>query len=71
MNDETLKHLLALRKVNEALIEGLKTAIFVLRNKDNLSEERRKSLAESLERLIAQSEEIYGEGSPDSPELLF
>jgi hypothetical protein len=60
MNDETVKHLWALRKVNEALIEGLKTAIFVLKNKDDLSEQRRKSLVESLERLIAQSEEIYG-----------
>lgn len=61
MDSETLEHLLALRQVNKALIEGLKTAIFVLRNKDDLSEERRKSLVESLERLVAQSEEIYGE----------
>ena len=61
MDDETFKHLWALRKVNEALIEGLKTAIFVLKNKDDLSEKRTKSLIESLERLIAQSAEIYGE----------
>ena len=61
MDNETVKHLWALRKVNEALLEGLKTAIFVLKNKDDLSEKRRKSLIESLERLIAQSEEIYGE----------
>ena len=30
MDDETVKHLWALRKVNDALIEGLKLAIFVL-----------------------------------------
>jgi hypothetical protein len=61
MDNETVNHLWALRKVNEALIEGLKLDIFVLRNENNLSEERRKSLTGSLERLIAQSEEIYGE----------
>ena len=61
MDEEITKHLWALRKVNEALIEGPKIAIFVLKNKDDLSEQRRKSLAESLERLIAQSAKIYGE----------
>ena len=30
MDNETVKHLWALRKVNEALIEGFKTAILVL-----------------------------------------
>ena len=61
MDTETVKHLWALRKVNEALIEGLKLAVLVLRNENNLSEARRKSVTESLERVIAQSEEIYGE----------
>jgi len=61
MDNETVKHLWALRKANEALIEDLKLAVLVLRNENNLSEERRKSLAASLERLIAQSKEIYGE----------
>jgi len=61
MDDETLKHLLALRKVNDALIEGLKTAIFVLEKEEELSKQRRKSFIESLKGLIAQSEEIYGE----------
>jgi hypothetical protein len=63
MHNDTVKHLWALRKVNEALIEGLKIAIFVLKNRDDLSEQRRKSLTEPLERLIAQSEEIYGEAA--------
>ena len=36
MDNETVKHLWALRKVNDALIEGLKTAIFVLEKEDDL-----------------------------------
>jgi hypothetical protein len=64
MDDETVKHLWALRKVNEALIEGLKTAIFVLKNKKDLSEKRRNSLIESLERLVTQSEVIYSGEAP-------
>ena len=60
MDDETVKHLWALRKVNEALIEGLKTAVFVLGKKEELSKERKKSMIESFKGLIAQNEEIYG-----------
>ena len=63
MDDETVKHLWALQKVNEALIEGLKVAIFVLEKEEELSKERKKSMVESLKGLIAQSEEIYGEGA--------
>ena len=36
MDNETVKQLWALRKANEALIEGLKLAIFVLENRENL-----------------------------------
>ena len=60
MDDETVKHLWALQKVNEALIEGLKVAIFVLEKEEELSKERKKSMIESLKGLIAKSEEIYG-----------
>jgi len=65
MDDETVKHLWALRKVNEALIEGLKTAIFVLEKEEKLSKERKKSMIESLKGLIAKSEEIYEEASTE------
>ena len=51
----------ALGKVNEALIEGLKTAIFVLEKEEGLTPERRKSMIESLKAMVAQSQEIYGE----------
>ena len=47
--------------MNEALIEGLKVAIFVLDKEDELSKERKQSMIESLKGLIAQSEEIYRE----------
>ncbi len=61
MDDETVQQLWALQKVNEAIIEGLKTAIFVLEKEEELSKERKKSMIESLKRLVSQSEEIYGE----------
>jgi hypothetical protein len=61
MDDETVKHLWALRKVNEALIEAVKVAIFVLEKEEDLTPQRRKSMIESLKGLIAQSEEIYAE----------
>ena len=60
MDNEAVQHLWALKKVNEALIEGLKLAIFVLEREEELTPERRKSMIESLNGLIAQSEEIYG-----------
>ena len=66
MDDKMVRHLWALRKVNEALIEGLKAAIFVLENKDDLSNKRRKSMIESLKLLISQSEEIYAEAPTSS-----
>jgi hypothetical protein len=61
LDNETLKHLWALRKVNKALIEGLKLAISVLEKEEELTPERRKSMIESLKGLIAQGEEIYGQ----------
>lgn len=61
MYTETIKHLWALRKLNKALIEGLKLAIFVLEKEEKLTEERRRSMVKTLEELIAQSEEVYRE----------
>ena len=61
MDDETVKYLWALQKVNEALIEGLKAAIFVLEKGEEITSERRKSVIDSLKGLIVQSEQIYGE----------
>jgi len=44
MDNETVKHLWALQKVNEALIEGLKAAIYVLEKEEGLTKERQKSM---------------------------
>jgi DNA-directed RNA polymerase subunit F len=63
MDRETLEHLLALREVNKALIDGLKAAVYYLDKVDQISEEQRKSMIESLNGLIAQSEAVYG-GEP-------
>ncbi len=63
MDDETVKHLWALQKMNEAFLDGLKATIFVLENEDELSKKRRKSMIEPLKSLVAQSDEIYG-GAP-------
>ena len=59
MYTETIKHLWALRKLNKALIEGLKLAIFLLEKEEELTEARRRSMVKTLEELIAQSEEVY------------
>jgi hypothetical protein len=61
MDNETLKQLLALREVNKALIDGLKAAVYVLDKVEQISEEQRKSMVESPNGLIAQSEAVYGE----------
>ena len=61
MDTETLEHLLALREVNKALIDGLKPAVYYLDKVDQISEEQRKSIIVSLNGLIAQSEAVYGE----------
>ena len=61
MDTETLQHLLALREVNKAFIDGLKAAVYFLDKADQISEEQRKSMIESLNGLIAQSEAVYGE----------
>jgi len=63
MDNETVKHLWALRKVNHALIEGLKLAIFVLEHEKELTPKRRESMVNSLKDLISHSEEIYREGA--------
>ena len=61
MDNETVRQLWALRKMNGALLDGLKAAIFVLEKEEQLTKKRRKSVIKSLKYLIAESEEIYGE----------
>jgi len=61
MDTETLNHLLALREVNKALIDGLKAAVYFLDKVEEISEERKTSIISSLNGLIAESEAVYGE----------
>lgn len=61
MDTETLNHLMALRVVNKALIDGLKATVYYLDRVDQIPEEQRKSMVDSLNGLIAGSEAIYGE----------
>ena len=60
MDDETAKHLWALREVNKALITGLESAILVMDKWDELTPERRQSIIESVQQLISQSNKAYG-----------
>lgn len=45
--------------MNKALIDGLKAAVYCLDKVEEISEERRKSMIESLNGLIDQSEAVY------------
>jgi len=63
MDTDTLKHLLAVREVNKDLMDGLKAAFYVLDKVDQISEEQRNSMIESLNGLIAQSEAVNGEAT--------
>ena len=58
---ETHEHHLALREVNTALVDGLKAADYFFDKVEEISQEQRKSMIESLYGLIAQSEVVYGE----------
>ena len=48
MDDDVLTYLMALKKVNEALLEGLKLTIHVLELEKDLSPERRQSNIQTL-----------------------
>jgi len=52
------------RKINEALIEAVKMAVFVLKKEEELTKERKKSMIKSLKGLVAQSEVIYNGKAP-------
>jgi hypothetical protein len=61
MDSATLNHLLALREVKKAIMACLKAAVHFLEKVEEISEAPRKTMAESLSGLIAQSEAVYGE----------
>ena len=59
MDEETLTHLLALKKTNEALLDGLKTALYLLDNEDKFTPERRESLIAQLKELALAGEAVF------------
>jgi hypothetical protein len=60
VDNGTAKYLWALRKANEALSEGVKTALFVLGKEGKFTPEERKSMIRSCRGMVAQREEMYG-----------
>jgi len=63
MDEETVRHLWALREVNIALLAGLEAAVFAMGNWDRLEEERRRSMIRELQGLIEQGRTVYEMGS--------
>lgn len=59
MDDETLTHLLALKQTNEAILDGLKTAIYLLDNEDKFTPEGRESLVAQLKELALAGEAVF------------
>jgi len=52
-------HLWALRKVNQALLVGLEAAANTMEHWDQLDEDTRRSMIESIKGLIEQGKEAY------------
>jgi hypothetical protein len=59
MDNPSLIYLMALQKVNDALLQGLKACVFILENERDLTPKKRESLIASVKELIAQGEEAY------------
>jgi hypothetical protein len=58
MDNEAVKHLWALFRVNKALVRGLKAAVSALETAEEVSPERRQDLIDSLKDLISQNENL-------------
>jgi hypothetical protein len=63
MDEDAVKHLWTLWRLNKALIGGLKDALIALEKIDKLSPERRQDVIDSLRKLISQNEKL----SPKPP----
>ncbi|MBC8419710.1 MAG: hypothetical protein KJ573_06990 [Proteobacteria bacterium] len=62
MDDETVKHLWGLKKVNECLLDGLKSAIYLLDNEDKFTPERRESLIAQFKEVALAGEKVFATG---------
>jgi hypothetical protein len=63
MDDEVIKHLWTLWRLNKALIGGLEDALTALERTDKLSPENRQHIIDSLRKLISHNEKL----SPNPP----
>jgi hypothetical protein len=59
MEPEAFQVLVALRSVNQALLEGIKACVYILEKEEELTPERRKSLINSLKGMIEQGEKAF------------
>jgi hypothetical protein len=57
--NEAIENLVVLREINIALVEAVRGAILLLEKKEDLSEEKRVSVIDSLKRLMERSEQVY------------
>ena len=61
MDEETLEYLWALKNANDALVEGLKLAVFTIEKINDIPPDRVQHFIKSMKELISQSEKIYSD----------
>ena len=59
MDDDVVQYLYTLKKVNEGLLDALKTSVFVMQKWEDLTPERRSSMIDKIKGLIKQGEEAF------------
>ena len=65
MENETATYIMAMQKINEALLLGLETSVKTMKSWNEYSPERREIIITSIEKLIEQSHKML-ELKPDS-----
>ncbi len=65
VENETATYIMAMQKINEALLLGLETSVKTMKSWNEYSPERREIIITSIEKLIEQSHKML-ELKPDS-----
>ena len=60
MDNSMFRYLAALKRGNKALLEGLKTSLYVMDNWYEFTPERRSFLKDNLKGIIKRGEEAFG-----------
>ncbi len=68
MENETATYIMAMQKINEALLLGLETSVKTMKNWSEYSPEKREIIITSIEKLIEQSHKML-ELKPDNEYL--